>query len=166
MKLEKFKKITPQKYFVGISSFIFGGIYAIFLLIINDPTFGDYRFFANEPVSIFYGFTRWQTWSSRLFIENAVNLFSKNLFVWAIITIFLSGLLFWSLSRILKIRRIEQPQRREVGDLVERPPPGRWAPRSPSIRACWARAPPLRTRRGFPPISVARRRSKPRARTR
>ena len=108
MKLEKFKKITLQKHFAGISSFIFGGIYAIFLLIINDPTFGDYRFFASEPVSIFYGFTRWQTWSSRLFIENAVNLFSKNLFAWAIITIFLSGLLFWSLSRILKIRRIEQ----------------------------------------------------------
>ena len=73
MKLEKFKKITLQKHFAGISSFIFGGIYAIFLLIINNPTFGDYRFFASEPVSIFYGFTRWQTWSSRLFIENAVN---------------------------------------------------------------------------------------------
>lgn len=103
MKIGKLKNIL-NRYTVDLLAFISGGTYTGLILAVNNPTHGDYTYFEKEPVNFLYGIERWNNWSSRLLLENFVNLFSKNLLAWSIITIFLGGVLFWSLCRILKIK--------------------------------------------------------------
>lgn len=93
-------------YKSDILSIILGASYFILLIYIFDLKSGDYQSFLKEPINMFYGIDRWLSWSSRLLIENSVNIFSKNLFAWSIITVLLGSVMFWSIGRLLSNDRI------------------------------------------------------------
>lgn len=99
---------TINKYKISISAVLFGALYFAFLLMIHDYRFGDFQIFAQQEIKTFYFVDVWSQWSSRLFIESAVNALSKHVWVWQVLTVFFGALLFWSLARILRINRIWQ----------------------------------------------------------
>lgn len=91
LKMHKYNTVTV----------VLGGFYFWFLTYAHDGTVGDYQGQVKSPVDVWYGLNLWFNWSSRLLIENAVNLFSKDLFLWQIITVLCGAVLFWSIGRIL-----------------------------------------------------------------
>lgn len=97
-----------KTYRVSLLLLVFGAVYAGFMILIHDPTAGDYQMFVKIPMDVGYGMDRWFNWSSRLLIESSVNIFSKHLILWKIVTIILGALLLWSLGRVLRIKRIYQ----------------------------------------------------------
>lgn len=91
-----------------VLALLLGGFYFLAIILLSDVKAGDYKTFVSQPIDIFYGIGRWFNWSSRLFIESSVNVFSKNLYVWAAITVLMGSVMFWSIGRILENKRIYQ----------------------------------------------------------
>lgn len=98
--------IKRNKY--NIVTLGFGAAYFVFLVVISDPTYGDWQSQSKTPLSLGYGIDLWFNWSSRFFIENAVNIFSKSLPLWSLVTIGLGTMLFWGMGRILRNKNIYQ----------------------------------------------------------
>lgn len=95
-------------YKTPLTVLILGALYVTFLLVIHDYTYGDFQIFVKQEVKASYFIDIWSHWSSRLLIEGAVNILSKNILIWQVLTIIFGSVLFWSLARILKITRIWQ----------------------------------------------------------